>query len=77
MTEQLSQEQIYDQKIRPFMDQVFAICREHSMPFIATFICPDHNDPDLRCTSLYTGPELIGSQGGLKQAAIILGAPVD
>lgn len=40
-------EKVYDEKINPLMAQIIAICKEHNMPFVASF---QYSDDGL-CTS--------------------------
>ncbi|MCK4822306.1 hypothetical protein KA005_41470 [bacterium] len=40
-------ESIYDKKIAPLMTQIIDICKEHELPFFASFQCAD----DSFCTS--------------------------
>lgn len=46
-------EQVYDEKINPLMAQIIAICKEHNMPFLATFVyeIDEEEGPGL-CTSM-------------------------
>ena len=64
----MSQEEVYDEKIFPLMAQIIDICKEYKMPFIASFACPNDEDPDLRATSYLNGPEYIGDKSGFPEA---------
>lgn len=72
----MTQEEIYDSKISPLMTQIIAICKEHKMPMIACFACPNDNEEEdgatLRCSTALYGPDFIGDQRGFKEADRIL-----
>jgi hypothetical protein len=70
----MSQEQIYDQKLRPLMDMVCDICSEHKIPMLCSFAIPSDTDPDLRVTSINYGKSFAGNQDGFLRAAWLLGA---
>lgn len=45
-------EAIYDEQISPLMTQIIAICKEHDLPMLATFVCAQREDDDpLHCTT--------------------------
>lgn len=58
-------EQIYDEQINPLMAQIIALCKEHNIPFLASFQLTSEDDP-LMCTS-YWFPD--GTTERLKEAA--------
>lgn len=52
-----NKEQIYDEKISPLMAQIIAICKENRIAFLADFLVPNDEDPDLHCTSCLLGDD--------------------
>ena len=71
----MNQEEIYDSKISPLMKQIIEVCKEHKIPMVASFDCPN-DEPEigasLRCTTILSGKEFIGKQDGFKEAARLL-----
>ena len=71
----MTQEEIYDEKISPLMQQIIEVCKEHKIPMVASFACPN-DEPEigdsLRCTTALFGDNFIGKQDGFKEAFRIL-----
>ena len=67
----MNQEEIYDEKVSPLVKQIVEICKEHKMPCIMSFACPN-DEPEkgelLRCTTALQGDEFIGDQAGFPEA---------
>lgn len=49
--EDFDQEQVYDEQIAPLMAQIIGICREHSIPFLASFNYARRGGENMLCTS--------------------------
>lgn len=64
----MNQEEIYDERISPLMKEILTICKEHKIPMVASFACPNDDDPDLRCTSGLIGNDYMGNQEGFLAA---------
>lgn len=50
-------EAVYDDKIAPLMAEIIALCKEHDMPMLASFVFRGHEDGghDLCTTALLEG----------------------
>ena len=51
------QEDIYDSKISPLMQQIVETCKEHKIAMVACFGCANEEFPDQTCKTLLTTPE--------------------
>lgn len=52
MSEVYDSEKVYDEQISPLMTQIIAICREHRIPMVASFIYENNVDRGkCRCTT--------------------------
>lgn len=72
---EMNKEQVYDEILRPLMDQVIGICQQHSIAMIANFAIGTEEVPTLRCGSLipdqdgdvpsdyFVASQLFGMQG--------------
>lgn len=51
--ELFTEEKVYDEKISPLMKQIIAICKEHKIPMIATFIYENDENSDEGAATTY------------------------
>ncbi len=51
----MNREQAHDEKISPLMTQIIAICKEHQIPFVASFQLDDNPDDPDDCTFCTSG----------------------
>jgi len=50
---------VYDEKIRPLMDQVIDVCQEYDIPMVADFIVAQH--PHIEDGQILVGQESVGT----------------
>lgn len=69
--EEDTREQMYDEQINPLMARIITICKEHNIPFVASFQLSADNEDDgpLYCTSCSL-PD--GSSDRMKEAADLI-----
>lgn len=48
-TELYNLESVYDEKISPLMQQIIDICKEHSMPMVASFAYENSEERGIGC----------------------------
>jgi hypothetical protein len=54
--ELFSEEEVYDNQISPLMTQIIAICNEHQIPMLASFVYENDEDDGVgHCTTLLNG----------------------
>lgn len=70
--EVFDKEHVYDSQISPLMTQIIEICKEHSIPMIASFtyaVCQERGPG--RCTTLLNSFEGRQDQANQKAASIL------
>jgi hypothetical protein len=65
-------EAIYDEQINPLMAQIIAICKEHGIPMLASFVYA----PDSFCTTAIPGPDDDEASQRLERARELIKPPV-
>lgn len=71
----MTQEEIYDLKIRPLMTLIIDTCKRYRIPMVASFACPsdrDEHGEGLRCITALLGPDFLGNQDGFEEALTLL-----
>lgn len=70
----MTQEDIYDEKVSPLVKQIIEVCKEHKMPCVLSFACPDDKDGEssLMCTTAMLEDHFIGSKDRLRKALKML-----
>ena len=70
----MTQEDIYDEKVSPLVKQIIEICKEHDMPCLLSFACPDDEDGEssLMCTTAILEDHRIGAKRKLREALKLL-----
>ena len=71
----MTQEDIYDEKVSPLVKQIIEICKEHKIPCLMSFACPNdepENGDSLMCTTAILEDDGIGKKERLKEALRVL-----
>lgn len=63
-------EAVYDAEIAPLMDRIIAICQEHGIPMMASFVYENDSDEDHGPRCVTTSLARDGWQPGKMRAAV-------